>query len=461
MNTYSYMDIIEETSILINNRNEINYRKNKKSIFNELFFNCKSHSLKCFMISLCIVLFLNREKVIYIELDNDLPLYEENIDFSNYSTNIKAIAFFIPHFYLDTEYKSNFTKWSEIKNNKPLYYSHNQPRVPLDEKKYLGYYNLTNPKILKIQAKLAKNHGIYGFGIYYYWFSGVKYYNKPLDIFFDNKDIDINFLLIWINENSFINLIDENIDDKEEYKEEDPINFIKDIKKYLFDNRYIKIQDKYVIGIYEPFNIINLNEVIGTWREKAREFGIGELFLLVSLKDCKIENIKNVNLFDATFQFPPSNIIRNNNKITQTPFYLYSAILYNDDIDNKISNFTEYKTLILQYDNSPKIKTNYTIFKEYSPELFYMLNRKIIKWTQNTYDENNRFIFINGWNNWGEGTYLEPDKEYGFASLNALSRALFNLSYCEKEYINFKNKCIIAVQAHIFYDDLIFEVINE
>ena len=53
------------------------------------------------------------------------------------------------------------------------------------------------------------------------------------------------------------------------------------------------------------------------------------------------------------------------------------------------------------------------VFKEYSPEKFYLLNKIIIQYTKTHYNEYNRFIFINAWNEWGEGSYLEPDDKYG------------------------------------------------
>jgi hypothetical protein len=40
------------------------------------------------------------------------------------------------------------------------------------------------------------------------------------------------------------------------------------------------------------------------------------------------------------------------------------------------------------------------------------------------YNKTNWFIFVNAWNEWGEGSYLEPDDKYGYSSINSLSKAL-------------------------------------
>ena len=126
---------------------------------------------------------------------------------------------------------------------------------------------------------MAKSHGIYGFGIYYYWFSGKRLLEKPLDLFLNNKDIDFKFLLIWANEDwtRRWNGYEGKVLIKQEYKKSDPYDFIKDIKKYIIDERYIKINNKPILGIYEPKKIPNLSNTISIWREESKNIGIGEL----------------------------------------------------------------------------------------------------------------------------------------------------------------------------------------
>ena len=128
------------------------------------------------------------------------------------------------------------------------------------------------------------------------------------------------------------------------------------------------------------------------------------------------------------------------------------------------NDFPVFRGSMLEWDNSPRRGKNGAVFKDYSPEKFYLLNKIIIEYTKSNYNEKNRFIFINAWNEWGEGSYLEPDEKYGYSSLNSLSKALFNLTYNNINNTNLlfllKNKKI-AVQAHVFYEDVINEIINK
>ena len=436
--------------------------------YNKIYLYKRFIYLLLFYIFLIII--IKKNDIKYIELDNEISLYENNIDFSNYSSDIKPIALFLPQFHSikenDKWWGEGFTEWVNVKKCNPLYEGHHQPRIPEDPGKYLGYYELTNSEVIKEQIKLAKSHGIYGFGIYYYWFSGKTLLEKPISIFLNNKDIDFKFLLIWANENwtRKWNGNDKDILIKQEYKKGDPEKFIKDIKKYCIDKRYIKIKGKPIIGIYEASKIPNLKETIYIWRKKAKEYEIGELYILVTLNDQTVEYFKNMKLFNAVYQFSPRDSMIESNQIkykSKSIYYLYTSILYKKFNLNISNTFDFYYGSMIEFDNTARKKDS-VIFKNYSPEQFYMLNKKIIFLTEKIYKKN-KYIFINAWNEWAEGTYLEPDKKYGYASINALSKAIFNLSYYDKDYKlnNLENICKIAIQVHVFYEDLINEIINK
>ena len=429
------------------------------------FLNKEALIKYIFIICFIIVYIFQTE---YIEIDNEIQLYEKNINYSNFETDIKTIALYLPQFHPtkdnDEWWGIGFTEWYNVRKAKPLYSKHHQPRIPGDNIQYLGYYDLTDLEVIKKQVELAKSHGIYGFGIYYYWFSGKRLLEKPLDLFLNNKDIDFKFLLIWANEDwtRRWNGYEGKILIKQEYKKSDPYDFIKDIKKYIIDERYIKINSKPIIGIYEPNKIPNLSNTISIWREESKNMRIGELYIIACLNTYNFDEMKNLKLFEGVYEFSPRDSLKL--MIKDSLLLLYNSILYkNIDSISVNDDFPLYRGSMTEFDNSPRKKEASSIFKNYSPEQFYMVNKKIIEWTRNRYDKNNRFIFINAWNEWGEGAYLEPDTKYGYASINSLSKALFNKSYKEIKFNRtyFNNESIVAIQIHLYYDDFIEEIVNK
>lgn len=381
--------------------------------------------------------------------------YENNIDFSNYSTDIKAIAIYLPNYTFFYSNK-NYNPMILLKNVTPKYKGHHQPRIL--HKNYINNNNLR--LLIKKQIKLAKSHGIFGFAIYYYWFSGKNMFDKPLTKIYKNKQ-NFHYMLIWKNE-KVINKCNETIFD-ENCEDNDSEKFIKDIKRYLIDKLYIRTNGKPILGIYNVKAIPNLKKKILKIRQKAREFEIGEIFIISCLNGLNISEVKNMNIFDGAYKSPPNNlegkIIKNTN---ENYTYYYSLFYSNIFNDSNIINFTVYKGNMLEYDNSPITKNN-TIYGEYSPELFFKINKLLIKQLKIELEEANRFIFINAWNNYFEGAYLEPDERYGYGSINALSKSLFDIPFRNWNHnlSNLMNNCLVAVHAHIFYKHLLNELINK
>ena len=234
-----------------------------------------------------------------LETDNKINLYfyENNIDYSNFTTDIKVLAIYLPNFYPINKgsiiSNINYDSLKFLKNITPIYRGHHQPRKP--DKTYINNYNLEKNLVIKKQIELAQSHGIYGFAIYYYWFSGKTIFNRPLNIIYNNKK-NFHYMLIWRNEK----VINENneIILEEKYEENDLAKFIKDIKKYLIDKLYIRKDGKPMLGIYRPKVIPKLNENILKMRQKARELGIGEIFIISRLNPQNKDEKNIIKIFE-------------------------------------------------------------------------------------------------------------------------------------------------------------------
>ena len=350
------------------------------------------------------------------------------------------------------------------------------PEFLLDKNKSLSIYcnlnniqnkinkdcnNLTIYELIISHIDLAKKHGIYGFGINYYWFSGDSYYDELINIFLESKEIDFPYFIIW--KNDYLNIIDasdKGVIINQTYDINNALYFIKYIKKYLISDNYLKINQKPVLAIYESKVIFN--EYLSHLRISAYECGIGPIIIVGVLKE--IENTNYSKLFDFLYEYPPKNL--NSKELIRDDYLYYSDLIYKGTFkyENNLQNITIYKGIMLEpYNISNSNKKETIHFRGYSPEKFFFLNKLIINWTKQYHEKNDYYIFINAWNNMKEGFYLEPDEKYGYASINALSKAIFNLPY-EKQTFNISNLekiCKVAVQAHIFYEDLIEEIINK
>ena len=405
-----------------------------------------------FIILISTFFLLNNTYNEYDNKINNLIFYENNIDFSNHSTTIKAIAIYLPNFY-----SYNETYYFYYKDNGTLIFRKNNALRIID-KNYKKNYELK--LVVEKQIELAKSHGIYGFAIYYYWFSGKTIFDESLNLIYKNEK-NFYYLLIWKYEP--INYEQNKKILKEEKYEKNISEIIKDIKKYLMDSLYIRINEKPIFGIYNIKAIPNLRENILKIRQKAKEFEIGEIFIISCLYGLNISKIKEMNIFDGVYKLPPKDLIETKIKNTIEKYIYYYSLFYTNIInESNIENFTIFKGSMLEYDNS-SINKNREKFGEYSPELFYKINKLLIKNIKEDCDKSNRLIFINAWNNYFEGAYLEPDERYGYGSLNALSKSIFDLPFRSWNYnlSNLMNNCLVAIHAHLFYEDIINEIINK
>ena len=400
------------------------------------------------------------------------PDYEENVDFTGYTTDIKTLALYLPQFHTfpenDAWWGKGFTEWTNVRKGRPRYEEHDQPRIPHDD---FGYYDLSDVETLKKQVQLAKAHGVYGFAIYYYWFSGHRLLEKPLELLLEHKEIDMPFMAVWANENwtRTWDGLENDVLIRQNYTKKDPKNFISDIKKYVEDKRYIRVDGKPVIGLYAPSDIPDVKHVLKRWRKEAQAQGIGDILIWVCMGNSSAAAMGVAECVDAQYEFPP----RGKGHIPNWPVpdhgivYDYKALVEEEHRFTTTETLPTYRGIMLDWDNSARKASHYNAWVSFTLHRFYMWTRLAVQYTREHFDADRRFLFVNAWNEWGEGTYLEPDKKMGYARINTLSRAVFDLPFSKHEevaYIGTKDRGIkgvpprIAIQAHVFYPELMDQV---
>lgn len=345
---------------------------------------------------------------------------------------VRAIAFHLPQFHPipenDSWWGKGFTEWNNVAKAKPLFPGHYQPHLPAD----LGFYDLRLSEAHCAQADLARQYGIHGFCYYHYWFNGKLLLEKPLHRMLESGKPEFPFCLCWANE-SWTRAWDGrtgNVLVEQKYSHEDDIRHIEYLLSFFSDERYIRIGNKPLFLVYRASDMPDALRTTETWRKEAKSRGLGELFL------CRVESFPNDRSdpkslgFDAAIEFQPDWM--NLGRKLDSEAYGDHAVFDYEDVALRMMmkdapSYKRFPCVTPSWDNSPRRKKNATIFLKFSPQsyetwLFWALT-KLLK---NQPDE--KLVFINAWNEWGEGNHLEPDQKYGTAFLEATKNALDNLA---------------------------------
>lgn len=354
----------------------------------------------------------------------------------------RIIAYYLTQFHPniqnDNWWGKGTTEWTNVSKAVPQYPGHYQPRLPGE----LGYYDLRLRENMQRQIELAKNYGVNTFCFYYYWFDGKRLLERPMNMFLQDKTLDIEFCICWANENWTKRFSGTNTDILMKVGEtsESCINFIYNILNVLNDERYYCINEKPVLVIYRPSMIKNTREVLSAWRKIIFEHIQKELYI-IAVQEKGDDHDWCHDGYDAETEFQPKRINNIAKDITeqmgcirkdfQGAIYDYEDLVRNRKyVICKNTTKKVYPAVMPMWDNTARRNNKGLIYHGSSPELYGMwLKDAIHTVQQNTKIEDNA-VFINAWNEWGEGAYLEPDRYWGYAYLEATYKALEESQGC-------------------------------
>ena len=344
---------------------------------------------------------------------------------------VRLIAFYLPQFHPipenDAWWGEGFTEWVNVRRARPNFIGHYQPHVPAE----LGYYDLRDPAVRAAQAELARTHGIHGFCYYYYWFNGRRLLHRPLDEVMQSGEPDFPFCVCWANEN-WTRRWDGGNDEllvAQTYTPENEQRLIADLLPLFRDPRYIRVNGRPLLLVYRANLLPEPRRATDTFRRVAREAGEAEPYLaMVHVPQMPPPGELG---FDAGVEFPPHSTEVNtltdqveklNPKFTGDVWDYISAAQY--AIARPLPPFPLFRGVMAGWDNTPRLQDIGQVFVNAHPENYRRWLAAVVAQTRNARPEGERIVFINAWNEWGEGCYLEPDAQFGRGFLEATRAAL-------------------------------------
>ena len=349
----------------------------------------------------------------------------------------EVVAFHLPQFHPipenDEWWGPGFTEWTNVRRAAPQYEGHVQPNSPAD----LGYIDLLDPESFARQAELAERYDVSAFCLYAYWFAGRRVLERPLKLLVDHPDIDMRFCLCWANEN-WTRTWDGG--DKELLLEQrhSPIGdvaFIRDHLELLTDPRYLQVDGRPVLLVYRASILDDPTATADSLRAEAVRLGLAEP-LLVMVQSFGLWDPRPYG-FDAAVEFPPHaagnklNLVEPGSpgfpELLRPEQWSGQFLSYPDLVEwamsKRIPDFEWFRTVTPAWDNTPRRMERASMFLDATPELFGNWVERALHHTYLFSPPGRRLLFVNAWNEWCEGAYLEPDTHLGLARLEALQDA--------------------------------------
>jgi lipopolysaccharide biosynthesis protein len=349
----------------------------------------------------------------------------------------RAIAFYLPQYYPipenDQWWGRGFTEWTNAAKAKPLFRGHYQPHVPAD----LGFYDLRVPETRAAQAEMAREHGIEAFCYYYYWFAGRRLLDRPFAEVLESGQPDFPFCLCWANHSwtgVWAGCPGRTLIEQTYPGEADHRAHFETLLRAFRDKRYLQVDGKPVLLVFDPMDIPEVRKVTDLWRSLAKQAGLNGLHLvgLSWMDDWDPQQYgfdgstpKNNFPRRVPWRRPIKKLIHALNKrIRGLVVYSYEDLVVDMIRENKLDG-KRYPCIMPNWDNTPRSGRNGFVIHGSTPELFRVLVKKAIESVE-TFPQERRLIFIKAWNEWAEGNHLEPDLRFGRAYLEVVEEALLN-----------------------------------
>lgn len=345
----------------------------------------------------------------------------------------RAVALYLPQFHPipenDSWWGAGFTEWTNVTKARPLFRGHVQPHLPAD----LGFYDLRVPETREAQAELARAAGIEAFCYWHYWFGGARrLLDRPFREVLSSGTPTLKFCLGWANESwtgvwhgaAKRVLMEQVYPGKDDFRAH-----FDSLLEAFRDPRYLRVNDRPVFHVYRPGALPNAAEFVDLWQGWAQRAGLGGLYLVAG-SGAGYSRSRQDGFDGAVYQRLPfvqrplgDLLTRVRHKVLRQPVvYPYATEPLAWPREWAADSHMQ-PCIVPNWDNTPRSGRRGVVLTGATPEKFRVHVRDAVARVQDRPAEE-RLVWVKSWNEWAEGNYLEPDREFGHAWIDVLGEEL-------------------------------------
>jgi len=344
------------------------------------------------------------------------------------NARIDVAVYYFPGYHgdprIDARKGKGWTEWDLVRAAKPRFEGHYQPRVPV-----WGYQDESDPREMSKKIDAAANAGIDAFIFDWYWYEDKPYLNRALDAgFFKAKNRKrLKFALMWANhdwldcmpatEGKPLPLIYKGAADP------DILSHVEDAAiRYFKQPNYWRVDGKPYFSIYEVMTLVNglggidkTREALDSFRAKAKAAGLPGIHLnAIGWGPITPDVVRQLG-FDSVTDYTWAH------HLSPEPYASWAqkseAMWPEFEAKWPVRYFPNVS---VGWDNTPRFSwlTNVAVS---TPAEFESALREAKSYLD-TRTSGPKVLTINSWNEWTEGSCLEPDEKNGLGYLDAIGR---------------------------------------
>ncbi|WP_461031766.1 glycosyltransferase WbsX family protein [Streptomyces mayteni] len=366
---------------------------------------------------------------------------------------VTIAAYYFPNFHVDQRnekwHGEGWTEWELVKHATPRFEGHWQPRVPLH-----GYEDEADSAVMERKMAMATGHGVDAFIFDWYWYSGRPYLERPLETaFMPNATAhDMKFAVMWANHDwtnihpwktpARAPLLESGSVDAAQF--EAATDYL--LARYFSHPGYLRLDGRPYLSLYDlPTLLEGLGGINRTkaaldgLRRRATRAGYRGIHLNAISRDQPVLPQDGIALNEATvvsrlgLDSVTSYVWAHHHPMPTLPTP-YADVLARAEQgwERLAARFDQpyFPNVTVGWDPSPRTvqsdrynpglgypHTN--VLSECTPEHFGRALEMARAFVERT---GAPLLTLNAWNEWTEGTYLEPDTVHGYGHLEQIRR---------------------------------------